>query len=363
MVPSDLILDMHPNLSLINLQTTLKNSLLSDDSISILISHLLHKPLPNCEWINFCRHWSHACWLWSEIGLAKLEPIFASSIVPQLPSDLLCKVLLDVWNDIAITWTTDALIIRILSAQVKKLCLSEFEDLVASNLTPRNFKIAMHAATQVEDISKLADSETAYKPYGLTRFDIRASQTPIAPSRPFDFVFTLSPQHDQSFAVVADMRYMYTYWNWFKRLIDVGNGVEKDARTATLPPWTTSNVIIAVLECVHGAPLTALDHDEALLLLEHRREFDLVNAEDEPMQPFEVLFKHCMDLCFPELTDSNRVEHLAKYVRVQMDSKAEEVMDSILSSTSMVDLVKALKLLPIATFARLQAKMQEEVAQ
>lgn len=141
--------------------------------------------------------------------------------------------------------------------------------------------------------------------------------------------------------------------------MDVGSGLERRTRTVIAPQWTTPVALMAILESIHGSLTTEISEDDAMLLLEYRREFELVNVDDEPLSPFDELLRFCTLTYFPVLTDSNRITQLAKYVRLGMDSKAEEIMDSVLSSSTAFDLVKAIKLLPIATFVRLQAKLQE----
>lgn len=365
-LPSDILVDLYPTLSIAKLQSTIKATLLPEDSISTFINYLFKNSSYCRPWRDSVRCWSHTCWLWSEIGLPSIDAIFATTLLTRIPTEVLGLALLDVWNDALVERTTDDLIVRALALQIKARCMESFEQLLASNLTPRNLKIAMYVPSNIQDIPASMGADCRNQFLGLSALDttvFRLGRPNVSHvlTRSFDFLFTLPPQNSSSYGIIADMRYMHTQWSWFKRLMDVEGCEERRTRTAHMPPWMTPSMLLAILRCIQGKFVKPahFQQADAFALLEHRREMDLVNAADKAKAPFSPLLKFCRSLCFPLLTDSNRLEHLANYVRLQMDSKAEKVMDSILASTTSFDYVAAIMLLPIEAIARMQAKIRE----
>lgn len=362
---SDLLLNLHPTLRLKKLKRVIKKSLLPEDSINAFILRLFGNQPSKLGWEQMCHYWLHTCWLWNEVRLANIDPIFAA-VVPQLPSDVACNILIHVWTDELIERSEDDLILQSLAAHVKKHCMTEFAALMTSEPSSEKTRLAMYVSSQ-QDPTIPSDDAPELQLAGLAQLEIDGThldfpprpQSLLSPHRPFDFVFSLQPPNDQSFAVVADMRYMFTYWKWFKRLMSVENCRERESRSAIMPHWMTSPMLTAILECVHGTLWTQLSNEDAFALLEHRFELNLVDSEGAACSPFHGLVKVCLKICFAGIGDSNRFELLEKYALLGLDSIAEKAMDSIVESSASFDLAQALKSLSAPTLLRLQAKFLE----
>lgn len=117
-------------------------------------------------------------------------------------------------------------------------------------------------------------------------------------------------------------------------------------------------MLLAILECIHCTLSTLLKVEESFVLLEHRFELYLVNDQDEAYEPFDDLLIRSRSVCLADIIASSPIERLAKYIQLQMDAEAEQVMVSIVASSEIFNLVKALQTLPEATIMQLQAKIK-----
>ena len=361
---SDILRGLHPTISIRRLRSVIKQSSLPEASILAFIWRLYDKQPNNHDWEQLCIYWLHTSWLWKEIGLPNIDHIFAGT-VPQLPVDIACNALIHLWNDELIERKDDDLILRSLAAHVKKYCMEKFIEVMASKPTPHNMRLAIYVSSQVEEFSASIEAPELSL-IGLAQMEIEGvsldfpprAETLVSSSRPFDFIFSVQPPHDQSFAVVGDMRYMYIRWQWFKRLMSMPNCREVRTRTAVMPHWTTPNMILVILESIHGVPWTPLTSEESFVLLEHRHEIDLEDLNGVVFAPFNRLLRRCRKVCFACVNDSNRIEYLAKYLRHGLDAEVEPLLDSIVQSSASFDLAKALKLLPLEILGQLQEKFR-----
>ena len=358
-VPSDLLTELHPSLNLERLKIVLKVSPLPPASIEAFILFLHHKHPHTVDWIQRCRFWSHIIYLWREIGLTSNDAIstFASTIVPQLPVEESCAALIDIWNDTQTNWTSHDPVIQFLTSHVVKHCFQEFAMLVTLQLTDRNILLALNV-TEFEKTSGPLPIASCVN-QGLKVVALEWETLPFPPTpksllvRPTDFVFSLGQPNDQSIAVVADSRYMYLRWGYFKRLMETGNGIEKTTRTAVMPDFMSSDMLMAILECIHGHMVTLLGEEDALTLLEHRLEFDLVDSKGVPFPPFQQLIERCMEASFPDIDDENCISCLERYHRLQMPAKVDVVLNYIVASNPQLR-ANTLLYLPIELLLRLQ---------
>lgn len=357
----DLLKDLHPSLKLERLKIVIHLSPLPLASIDALICFLHQKSPHMGDWIQSCRTWSHVVYLWREIGLSSNDAIstFASTFIPQLPADESCAALIDIWNDTQTSWTRTDPIMQYLMSHVAKHCAQQFKLLVDSQPSDRNIMLRLNVAEFEEDHVALPAFEDVR--HGLTMVSLRWSDLPYPPSpksllsRTEDFVFSLSVPNDQSIAAVADSRYMYPRWGWFKRLMTTGSGFEKTSRTAVMPNFMSPNMLMAILECVHGQLDTLVSEEDAVTLLEHRLEFDLVDSNDVPFPPFDQLVRYCMDVSFPKITEDNCISQLERYYRIQLSAKVEEVLNFIVASDPVLR-ASALPTLPLELIGQLQMK-------
>lgn len=302
-VSSEILVDLQPSLDLKRLGRVIASSRFPHASIDAFISFLHQKHLPLDNKDHSAQIWSHTAHLWRAIGLFESSgPLvdFASTFVPLLPAAEACRVLVELWNDPSTNWTSEDLIIEILTAHVKEVCFETFKHFVASQATYKNTFLAMHVAAYLKSNSKtkVSPSPTLGLNEVITEFVKLDPSTPTKSllTRPMDFAFALSHPMDQSLVILADMRHMFVKWRWFRRMMDVGNCLEKTSRVAVMPSHMRPNMLLAILECVQATSKISLEKKEAFALLMYRREFDLTDFEDRPFPPFQSLIAYCTSL-------------------------------------------------------------------
>ena len=357
-------IDSQDRIQLERLKTVVRVSSLPPTSVEAFILFLHHKYPPKVDWVQLCIVWSHITYLWREIGLTSKDAIstFGSMVVPLLPAEAACTALVDMWNDTQTNWTREDPVIQHLTAHVVKHCFQDFAKFVTLQLTDKNITLAMNV-TEFEKSPVAMPTYSGVK-QGLKSISLewKSLSFPPAPksllTRPVDFVFSLGEPNDQSIAVVADSRYMFLRWGYFKRLMAFGNGIEKTTRHAVMPNFMSPNMLISILECVHGQLSTLVDEEDAVTLLEHRFEFDLVSAQDVPFPPFQQLIQHCMGASFPKISETNCFAHLERAHRAQMPTRVEEALKFIVASNPLLR-ANALLSLPLDLIGQLQLKYQE----
>lgn len=358
-VPSEVLLDLYPKLSLDKLRTVVKQTSFPVASVDAFIARLFNKRLVKEQMDPKYRICYEMCWLWQEVGLPHVDWVFAST-VSHFPATMACDALLHLWSDKTIERRADDPILRSLAMHIKNHCKAEFAAMMASESTSRTNLLDIYVWSQEGSIP--CNVEVGLSRVEIEDFRLTGSQHApnlITPLRPFDFVFSLEEPNDLSFAVMGDTRYMYANWGWFRRLWnDNEYHREKQTRSTVMPHWMTSDMLMAILECVHGTLWTTLSVKDSLTLLEHRHDLILMNDKDQPLWPFGRLVNRAIELCFPIVGDSGAIEQLAKLVELKLGTRADQVMDAIVASSSSFDLAAALELLTIGVLASLKAKFK-----
>lgn len=362
---------IYPTLDAKLLKAAIRKSTLPLDSINAFLSCLHQKPLPTSrKWRKSCRIWSHVVFLFQNSGLSAdwLLSKFAAEFVPQIPVDDMCMCLIDAWGDKETAWTKDDAIIVSLAATVRKHCLDRLTEIVATSPSSDTVRLLSNVATIGGDKVALALSPEMRLglPHLFPRLIFRLWDCPnpsTLGSQPSDFMFVFQGPDGKTEAIVANIFYMYPRWKWFKRLLDTKDGQEAKTRTARIPAWMTRDIIVAVLHSIHGERRWALSQADAMTVLENGREIDLVDESLRPVAPFEELWQHCLDEALPEINDSNRLTHMAKFHRLGMHYKVDEIIDSMIISTTVWNVFDVLKTLDLELVARIQARIRSQSAE
>ena len=359
-IPLDIVTDLHPSFKELKLNKLIKP--FPTASVDALIRRMLGKPLPNAQDIDSCRIWSHVIYLWRLIDDEE-NPIleeFICFIIPSLPDPVACNTLLDIWNDAATNRTENDPIILSLARHVKDQCLKTFSKLLLSQHSPRNTELALNMIERHDEDTIISEPE--FNELGLVAKHLE--KTPIPEkgeleallAKPTDFLFTFDTD-DVPYVMIGDTRYLYTRWKWFKRLMDFG-GEEKKKRIAKMPEWMSLSVLCAILGHVHEEWFNeVLSVSDALELLEHRHEFDICDADDNPIDPFGELYEHCIDVVFHEVTQDNVLEQIVNYQRLGMVSEVGPLLSLVALSEYQFDAVDLIKVLPLNLLALLKAEV------
>ena len=363
-LPLDLVTDLHPSFKRSEFCELIKT--LPSTSVDALIGRILGKPLLNAPSVESCRIWSHAIYAWRAIDAGN-NPVlkdFKSSVIPSLPDHVACNALIIIWNDENIRWAVDDPFILSLTRQVKKQYFKMFSALLLSQHSARNMELSLSMVELLVEDSEVSALEDHVR--GLTA--IHLEKTPFPKSdvletllaKPTDFMFSLKTAKDP-YVVIGDTRYLYTRWKWFKRLMDFG-GEETKNRTAKMPDWMSMNVLRSILGYVHEEWFDkVLSVSDALVLLEHRHEFDICDADDKPIAPFEGLYSYYMDVVFHKVTRHNVLEQIANCQRLGMKSKVLELFAPIISreyEIGALDLVEALSSQSLALLKEETVRLQ-----
>lgn len=351
------------------------------ESVEALITFLFNKPLPTSDWALSGRIWSHVIYMWEELAMGDNLPFlnFIDVVLPKMGNKDVCTVLCDMWNDEKANWTQTAPIIESLARHVKAHCSDEFLALLMSLPTSRNVLLAyivpsiqLAAPKPLPDVYYGREWTLSNPPLpekkelsrGLETMQLKlleCSDPKLLLHNPNDFVFVLNRHPQERLAMVGDKRYLYSRWEWFKRLVHVG-GVESTNRIAEMPSWMTSSCLATLLACVHSGRFDE-DHltpDDALDILEHRREMDLVDAEDEPLPTFESLYESCIKLLFPKVNSKNVLSNIIRYHRIGMASTVKKNLAHIASGKYEPSVLEVFDALPMELLVMLKQMRDEE---
>ena len=328
-VSSDTLKNLYPALDASLLMNVVKT--FPDASVDAFIRYLLGSPL-KCDTKESYMIWSHSIAMFGSLGLGNNLPLetFVFLILPNLTTSEACSLLCDIWNDTHTIWTRTDPLIEALALHVGETCFDEFMALLIANASSRNMELSVVVFKLKGTKSTLTRSETSLH-RGLQVHQVSTFEAAdLLPAGPNDFVFILNSTH-RRLAMIGDIRHLYTRWNWFKRLVDCG-GSERQARVAEMPSWMKTADLTAILDCVHaGRYGRNLDRAEALNLLEHRHELELVDRDGKPHPTFAELHNDCMTRLFPSPTRANVLGQVTSYHRIGEMAKVKELLTAIVT--------------------------------
>ena len=334
-VSSDTLRNLHPDLNTLQLMKVVKT--FPDASVDAFIRYLLGSPLKsNTNESHII--WSHSIFIYAALGLGNNLPFktFVFSILPYLTTSEACNMLRDIWNDTHTNWTRADPLIEALALHVVAQCFEEFQALLIASASGRNMELAFAVHAIKDTKTAIVWSEPSplrgLQPIQVYEADCTLTQPSLLLNGPNEFVFVLNLP-DRRLAMVGDIRYLYTRWNWFKRLIDCG-GSEKLNRVAEMPGWMSPVELATILGYVHAGWCWAdLKCHEALNLLEHRHEMELVDRDGNPHPTFADLHHACRSLLFPNPTEKNVLGQVTSYHRIGEMAKVKELLTAIVTQT------------------------------
>ena len=362
--PQDLVFDIKPHALKVssdlleNLHSALDASLLMkvvktfpDASVDAFIRYLLGSPL-KCDTKESYMIWSHSIAMFGSLGLGNNLPLetFVFLILPNLTTSEACSLICDVWNDSHTIWTRTDPLIEALALHVAENCFDEFMSLLVANVSSRNMELSFAVYSFKGAKLTLSQSDPSL-PRGLMVLDRNyllledCVQPHLTCKGPNDFLFVLKQSHLRPI-MVGDIRHLYTRWNWFKRLVDFG-GSERQTRVAEMPGWVKEIHMAAILGCVHvGRYKRHLEGSDALELMEHRHELELVDRDGKPYPIFADLHNDCMNSLFPLTTRKNVLGQVTSYHRIGEMAKVKELLTAIVTLTYDLEPLEILDLSP-----------------
>lgn len=330
----DDLVHLHPSIDVERLKRVVADSQLPQASIDAFVSYLFHKHDLSRSWKTSSILWCHIIHLCDKAGLRKLVHNLVTGMIPHLSSEELCSTLVNAWNDEKMECQASDALIQHLAAQVKRTQGAAFTNFAASKASDKNTRLVGLVAGHSGQAPPAVND---FYPTGPRSFEVSIEELPYPPtptsffSNSTDFVFSLKEPQDQSVAIVADMRRLFGGWPYFQKLMEMG-GDEAQRRHAIMPASITITALRALLSCLHSVEVIPLSKKDNLILLEHRRELYLVDADDVPHPRFEGLIKRAIDSNFPALTAANCIAQLVEYHRLDLARRIQAVIAFIAAS-------------------------------
>lgn len=346
------VLRIHTDADLDEVVRQISGSFFPEATVDALIRYLYCQPLANPADLENSSHLaSHIIFLWRYLGFFNIEFLlfeYANTIVHNMPADVACSSLLKMWSDEFANWNLEDEPVKILTSYVRERCRQDFLnaasdcDLPSKRLVPlvSNVTSALIAHMTVDP---------AYSPslpglrldWRRTRIDESIAGSNFEDTQegalvdspekllrnPTDFVFGFDSSSPYRHCwIVASGVYLFPQWQYFKRLVTSALA-EASTRIIRMPHWVTANILLSILRPMHcgKSPSFILLDAEALTLLEHARELELVDDAGAPVGCFVNLLNKCFDHSFPPTSDANILLHYTKFSRLRMDPKLDEL--------------------------------------
>lgn len=337
------------------LTRALAGTFMPRESVFALILAMYCQPLSNPKDLQKSALMaSHVIFLWRQLGLFNIDALyyeFATTIVSQMPAEIACASLLDIWSDDLVTWELTDEIVLILTSFVRERCRAEFlsfasdSKLVPKRLVPLVSVITTgapcHSLRMPTYVPALPEVRLSWR---KTRSELEApvssapatSEAPVDNAEslirhPTDFVFGFDETSEFRHCwIVASAVYVWPQWNFFRRLLE-SSLAEASSRVVRMPSWVTASILLSILNMMHhtSAPSFILTNQEALTLLEHARELELVDTLGVPLGSFVPLLQKCYDHSFPPWSETNILSHYANFHRLGMDTKMTELASEL----------------------------------
>lgn len=83
-----------------------------------------------------------------------------------------------------------------------------------------------------------------------------------------------------------------------------------------------------------------LSHQDARTILKFGAEIDTVDAEGDPLEPFQVLLEHIKNELFPPISVNNCIESLNCYFKLNMTKEFKETMAFLHRNRALITLAQ-----------------------
>jgi hypothetical protein len=120
---------------------------------------------------------------------------------------------------------------------------------------------------------------------------------------------------------------LFGSWSYFRRMMGSGLG-ESSSRTCEFPSDFPPNLLLAIVQAMHGLPTNLGAHrmakSDCVFALSRAGEFGLVDFNDpsQPVHPFGPLLKACREIALPPLSHHTCIENIVTLTYL-VDEKAE----------------------------------------
>lgn len=330
----------------------IKGTIFPVESVATFIDYLYCKPvaLSSDDLRTSCHLASHVVHIWEELQLENLPYLMneiGTTIVRHMTPDIACSALFDLWADDAANWKLEDALVQILASFVRGTCRQKFLGLATESELPSKRLVPL-----VSNVSALLDPHplqpVLYTPtlpevrlvWSKTRTDLMPTDPPADPPESFlwsnnDYVFGFDEKSDLSHCwIVVSGVYLWPRWTWFRQRIAF-SGATPAERVFRMPLWVNANILLSILNSMHlaRAPFVLTELD-AVVLLEHARELDLVDENGAPVGCFVRLLQNCFEASFPPLSERNILSHYSKYFKLNITPKLDELVNTLVMNNS-----------------------------
>lgn len=361
------VLSIHTSSEPSRLVSFISGTYFPEASVQALVDYIYCKPLADPSNLRrSCLLASHVLSLWKKLSFENYQFLlieFATTIIRPMPYRVACDSLLDLWGDEDTNWTLEDPPIQILASFVRGTCREDFLALASNSELASKRLVPL-----VSNISALLDHyPLEVAPYVPSLPEVRliwhkttdpnanngiviAASSPGEPismkqapeqflKRPNDYIFGF--EDSSTFAhcwVVASGVYLWDNWAWFRNRVapipkseDLIELPKRHAEWRTshvlrMPSWMTANILISILNTMfQSSPAFLLTELEAVTLLEHAKEMELVDSDGVPTTRFMSLLQQSSEHSFPPLTEKNIISHYAKYHKLGITPKLDEL--------------------------------------
>lgn len=289
------LLDTHKGLQVSKLISTVKASPLPAASIEALLRYLCYSPPTSDDTRVLCLTYAHLIRLYShlELGDEVLLAHFWQRVIVKTPGKTLLLGLIEIWSDVHLSdWTVHHHVVHACGLRIRDdITDTDFLEITSKHLNPHNYLLFnfLSCHTNLNNFSSHYDLST----YRLAAPKLNPLEEPnesiLRVQSPNDFEFRYeSDDGSAPIIIIGSLIHMIPQWNWIRRMFVCGSS-EALSRSAVLPVWMKPSVLITILNRIYGKKDTMFE-DDALVILEHAAELDLVDGETG-LEPFKSLIK------------------------------------------------------------------------
>lgn len=321
------------------------------ESVAVFIDYIYCKPIASSEDLRTsCHLASHVVHMWEELQLENLAYLMnevGTTIVRFMTPEIGCSALFDLWADDIANWKLEDALVQILASFVRGTCRAKFLALATESELPSKRLVPL-----VSNVSALLDPHplqpvlsTPTLPevrlvWSKTKTDLLPTDPPADPPESFlwtnnDYVFGFDEKSDLAHCwIVVSGVYLWPRWTWFRQRVAFSSATPAD-RVFRMPLWVNANIMLSILNAMHlaHAPFVLSELD-AVVLLEHARELDLVDDTGAPVGCFVKLLQNCFEASFPPLSERNILSHYSKYFKLNISAKLDELVNKLVVNHS-----------------------------